>query len=70
MEYQVKALRQLTENTSQHTPQLVSILHTTQSDDGMVPTAWESGLVQVILLERVRMNKPKYRKPLKMHLSK
>jgi hypothetical protein len=46
MEYEVKALRQLTKNASQHTPQLINILHTTQGDDGMVPT----GFISFILM--------------------
>lgn len=42
MEFQIKALRQLTEHGSKHTPHLVSELHTKQGDDGVVPNGFLS----------------------------
>jgi hypothetical protein len=46
MASEIKALRLLAENGSKHTPHFVKALHTTQGDDGMVPT----GFISYILM--------------------
>jgi hypothetical protein len=35
---EIAALRQLTANVSKNSPHLIDVLHTTQGDNGMVPT--------------------------------
>lgn len=42
---EIKALRKLAENTAKHAPHLVAELHTTQGDDGIVPTGFISYLL-------------------------
>ncbi|KAJ9193053.1 hypothetical protein DTO166G4_8191 [Paecilomyces variotii] len=46
MASEIKALRLLTENGSTHTPLLISDFHTTQDNDGIVPT----GFISYILM--------------------
>jgi hypothetical protein len=46
MASEIKALRQLAENRSKHSPNFVKALHTTQGDDGMVP----AGFISCVLM--------------------